>query len=119
MIWMIGIGGALGAATRYVLGNWISKKSQKLSPFPVGTWIINWTGSFFLGLLAQLHLSNQIDEWLWFFAGVGFCGAYTTFSTFGNETITLIQSKKIKLAIIYVATSIIAGVIAATIGLII
>lgn len=117
MIWMIGIGGSLGAAARFILGNLIGKRSQKLYPFPIGTWIINITGSFLLGLIAQLHLTNQLSEWLWLFGGVGFCGAYTTFSTFGNETITLIQSSKIKLAIIYVVTSIIVGIISATIGL--
>ncbi|MEJ8767068.1 fluoride efflux transporter CrcB [Oceanobacillus sp. HCA-5259] len=117
MIWIIGIGGSLGAVARFILGNLISKKSQELYPFPIGTWIINITGSFLLGLLAQLHLANQIGEWLWLFGGVGFCGAYTTFSTFGNETITLIQSNKVKLAVIYVITSIIAGVVSATIGL--
>ena len=82
----------------------------------MGTWIINITGSFLLGLITQLYLTNLINEWLWFFSGVGFCGAYTTFSTLGNETITLIQSNKIKLATIYVVTSIILGVISAMIG---
>ena len=116
MIWMIGIGGSLGAAARYLLGNLIRKGTQKIDPFPIGTWIINITGSFILGVLAQLHLTNQISDWLWYFAGVGFCGAYTTFSTFGNETITLIQTNKLKLAAIYVVTSIIFGVISAMIG---
>ena len=116
MIWMIGIGGSLGAAARYLLGNLIRKGTQKIDPFPIGTWIINITGSFILGVLAQFHLTNQISDWLWYFAGVGFCGAYTTFSTFGNETITLIQANKLKLAAIYVVTSIIFGVISAMIG---
>ena len=116
MIWMIGIGGSLGAAARYLLGNLIRKGTQKIDPFPIGTWIINITGSFILGVLAQFHLTNQISDWLWYFAGVGFCGAYTTFSTFGNETITLIQTNKLKLAAIYVVTSIIFGVISAMIG---
>ncbi|WP_449355671.1 fluoride efflux transporter CrcB [Virgibacillus natechei] len=116
MIWVIGIGGSLGAAVRFILGNMISTGTQKVKPFPVGTWIINITGSFLLGFITQLYLSNHISEWLWFFGGVGFCGAYTTFSTFGNEAITLIQSNKIKLATIYVVTSIMVGVISATIG---
>ena len=116
MIWMIGIGGSLGAAARYLLGNLIRKGTQKIDPFPIGTWIINITGSFLLGVLTRFHLTNQISDWLWFFAGVGFCGAYTTFSTFGNETITLIQTNKLKLAAIYVVTSIIFGVISAMIG---
>lgn len=117
MIWIIGIGGSLGAATRFLLGNLISRKSRKIYPFPTATWIINMTGSFLLGFMAQLHLANQISEWLWLFGGVGFCGAYTTFSTFGNEAITLIQSNKVKLALIYVVTSVIVGILSAMIGL--
>lgn len=118
MIWLIGIGGSIGAAARYLLGNFMSKK-KKLSPFPLGTLVINITGSFLLGLLANLHLSNDISDWVWFFVGVGFCGAYTTFSTFGYETITLLQSNKIIFAGIYVITSVILSIITASIGFII
>jgi CrcB protein len=110
---MIGIGGSLGAAFRFIIGYLIT---QKENTFPVGTWIVNMTGSFLFGLITHAYLSNEISEGLWFFWGVGFCGAYTTFSTFGNEAIMLIQSNKIKLACLYVVTSIIGGVISATIG---
>lgn len=114
MIWIVGAGGSLGAAARYLLGNLVNRKMQK--SFPVGTWVINITGSFLLGFIAQLHLANQISEWFWLFGGIGFCGAYTTFSTFGNETVTLILANKIKPAIIYIAASIIVGIISAVIG---
>lgn len=113
MIWLIGIGGALGAAMRYLIGNLICKKRY---PVPLGTWMINISGSFLLGLLHQLYLSNQIGEWLFLFGGVGFCGAFTTFSTFGYETIILINSGKIHLASVYVFSSIILSVISAWIG---
>ena len=116
MIWLIGIGGSLGAAARYLLGNYMNKK-KKLTPFPFGTWVINITGSFLLGLLANLHLLNEISDGVWFFAGIGFCGAYTTFSTFGYETITLLQSNKLKLACAYVLTSVILSIAAAGLGL--
>lgn len=116
MIWIIGIGGSLGAAARFIVGNIINKRTQKIYPFPIGTWLINITGSFLLGLITQLSLSNHIGESLLLFGSVGFCGAFTTFSTFGYETITLIQSNKIKLATIYVISSITVGVISAMIG---
>ncbi|MBT2618995.1 MULTISPECIES: fluoride efflux transporter CrcB [unclassified Bacillus (in: firmicutes)] len=119
MIWLIGIGGSLGAAARFLLGSFINNRAKKIHPFPLGTWVINITGSFFLGVIANLHLNSQISDWVWFFGGIGFCGAYTTFSTFGYETITLIQSNKIKLAIGYVTSSVIIGAVSATIGLII
>lgn len=119
MIWLIGIGGSLGATTRFLLGNFINKRAQRMYPFPMSTWVINISGSFLLGWIANLHLSYQVSDWVWFLFGVGFCGAYTTFSTFGYEAITLINQNKIKSAIIYTTTSVILGVISATIGLMI
>lgn len=116
MIWMIGIGGSLGSAARFLIGNLISKKTKNKYPFPLGTWIINIIGSFLLGFLTHLYFSNAIDERLFLFGGVGFCGAFTTFSTFGYETLTLIQSNYIKLAAIYVMSSIIVSIISAMIG---
>src|SRR5699024_5315787 len=112
MIWLVGMGGALGALARFMLGN-IKNKSG----FPIWTWIVNITGSFLLGFLTRLHLSGEISEWLWLFGGAGFCGAYTTFSTFGYETIRLIAQNKVKSAVIYVVTSVGAGIAAAVIGL--
>ena len=72
MIWMIGLGGSLGAAARFILGNFIIKRIQKVYPFPIGTWIINITGSFLLGLITQLYLANNNQRlvllfwWSWF-----------------------------------------------------
>ena len=112
MIFLIGTGGALGALARFMLGN-----IQNRYSFPAGTWVINITGSFLLGFLAQLHLAGHISAWLWLFGGAGFCGAYTTFSTFGYETIRLIAQNKVKSAVIYVVTSVAGGIAAAVIGL--
>ncbi|WHX98192.1 fluoride efflux transporter CrcB [Neobacillus sp. DY30] len=114
MIWLIGIGGSIGAACRYLLGDFIKKK--KPGHFPLGTWVINITGSLLLGILYKLHITNEISDWVWLFGGIGFCGAYTTFSTFGYETITLMQSNKKILAGLYVLTSLIVSIITAAIG---
>ncbi|MBA9027284.1 MULTISPECIES: fluoride efflux transporter CrcB [Bacillaceae] len=119
MIWLIGLGGSLGAATRFLLGRFITNKTQRVYPFPIGTWLINCTGSFLLGVLTSLHQTYQISDLVFAFFGVGFCGAYTTFSTFGHETITLIQANHIKLAVIYVITSVIIGTLSAWAGLVI
>lgn len=118
MIWLIGLGGSLGAAARFLLGNLIKNRVKSVHSFPIGTWVINVTGSFLLGLLANLHLTNQLSDWVWFFCGVGFCGAYTTFSTFGYETITLLQANRPKVASVYVITSLIVGAVFAIIGLV-
>jgi fluoride exporter len=116
LIWLIGIGGSLGAAARYLLGNLLSRK-KSYNRYPLGTLVINSTGSFLLGILAKLHLANDISDWIWFLVGVGFCGAYTTFSTFGYETITLLQSNKKILAGIYVLSSVVVSILMAALGL--
>lgn len=95
---LVALGGFCGSITRFYISN---KANQRL----IGTWIANITGSIFLGLIFHFYLSNLISEQLWLFLGVGFCGAYTTFSTFGNETLQLILAKRYKVAAYYVLSS--------------
>ncbi|WP_347564288.1 fluoride efflux transporter CrcB [Bacillus sp. MM2020_4] len=114
MMVFVGIGGIFGAISRFFLGSWITKKTS--STFPIGTWFINILGSFFLGLLAIFHIEKSIPEWAWLLVGTGFLGAFTTFSTFGYETIQLLQQKETKKALLYVTTSIVVGVLFAWIG---
>ena len=113
MIWLIGFGGSIGASVRYLLAGYLNKKSKQL---PLGTWTVNILGSFVLGMLAQYHLSHGISDGLWFFLGVGFCGAFTTFSTFGFETITFLQTKRINSAVMYVLASVLISIAASAIG---
>ncbi|GLY09479.1 fluoride efflux transporter CrcB [Pseudobacillus badius] len=113
MIWLIGFGGALGAGARFWLGGLLNNRAL----FPIGTWLVNMTGALLLGWLTSLYLAENISDELWFFAGAGFCGAYTTFSTFGYETIALIQEGKLTAAAIYLTVSVTAGCLAAAIGL--
>lgn len=95
---LVGIGGGFGSLLRY----YISLKCHKHF---IGTWIANISGSIFLGILVKLQLANSLSEGTWLFFGVGFCGGYTTFSTFGKETIQLIFDRKVITAIFYVFTS--------------
>lgn len=114
MIWLIGLGGSLGAAARYLLSAFIKKSNSRT--FPVSTWTVNIAGSFLLGLLANLHMAEDIGNGLWLFLGTGFCGAFTTFSTFGHEAISLLQSNRLKTAVVYVVTSVVVGIGAAAVG---
>lgn len=100
---LVAVGGFLGSIARY----YISLKTHKCL---IGTWTANITGSILLALLLRFYLNNSISEWLWVFLGIGFCGAYTTFSTFGNETLQLIIEKRYWLAIGYVLISLITSV---------
>lgn len=103
---IIGIGGFFGALTRFYLGKLIAH------PYPWATFFINITGSFALGLLFAL----QPNDWIWQFIGLGFLGAYTTFSTFGFECLQLLEQKKWQQAIFYICTTVLFGLLFATLG---
>jgi fluoride exporter len=114
MIFTVGAGGALGAAARFLLGT-VVKKMVKLD-FPTGTWIINLTGSTLLGILTGLYVTESISENMWLFSGVGFCGAYTTFSTFGTEIMSFLEQERYVPAIVYIVSSVTLGVLFAAAG---
>jgi CrcB protein len=106
------LGGAIGTAARYELGRWISAQEWvQNSGFPVGTFVINVTGSFILGmtLVAIGHLRGDMGEDFRLLIGIGFCGGYTTFSTFEWETYTLVRDGSWRLASAYVFGSVVAG----------
>ena len=115
MIWLIGLAGMAGTLARFYVG----KRMQALTGnrFPWGTWLINLTGSYVLGLLFGLHAEHRIPEWAWLAFGIGFCGAYTTFSTFGYETLQLLTNRQPGRAVFYVLGSVVPGVLLAWLGL--
>lgn len=89
----VGIGGFLGANARYWLGGWIQERWG--TEFPWSTFVINVTGSFILGLFVTLVSERYIIRnilALRLLIAIGFVGAYTTFSTFELETLTLVQT---------------------------
>lgn len=101
---LVTIGGFFGSITRFYL-------SMLLNKHFIGTWIANMSGSILLGVLTSQHIAHMLPEWLWILIGIGFCGAYTTFSTFGNETLKLILEKKYLLAFSYVFASIVLTIL--------
>lgn len=102
MIGLIGLAGALGTMFRFIVG----KQLQTKSNFPFGTWVINLTGSFVLGMLFSFKENHLISPSLWLILGTGFCGGYTTFSTFNYETLQLFVSKKSITGFVYLLGSI-------------
>lgn len=104
---LIGVGGGLGAVTRYLLGSFIGKKGE----FPLATLVINVIGSFLLGLL-----SGHMNDTLEYLLCIGFLGGFTTYSTFGYEAVNLILKKEYLLAALYVVSSILVSFIACYIG---
>ncbi|MDR3543821.1 MAG: fluoride efflux transporter CrcB [Desulfosporosinus sp.] len=114
-ILVIALGGALGALSRYGLGFWISSKWNQ--GFPLGTFIINITGAFLLGFLNILFIEKLTISPLWRLGiGVGFLGAYTTFSTFTYEALMLIEGGSLLTAGLYTLFSVIIGFTGVALG---
>ncbi|HEY3415182.1 MAG TPA: fluoride efflux transporter CrcB [Armatimonadota bacterium] len=115
---VVALGGGGGAVARYVLGGWISVRAGP--GFPWGTLVINASGSFVLCLLATLALERFTLSRTWFIAlGVGFCGGYTTFSTFSYETLRLAAEGSWARAGYNVVASVAAGILAGLLGILV
>ena len=112
---LIGLGGFIGAILRYSVSGFVQGWS-KGNPFPIGTLAVNILGCFVIGLLSQLAESHGLfspeTRSLLF---IGFLGAFTTFSTFGNDTMNLLQSTP-WLSITNVSAHIMLGLIAVWAG---
>lgn len=109
MIWLM-VGGAVGTLARYWVGRWAGAQPWGQS-FPAGTFIVNVLGSFILGAAAVVILERLPPEYAgWFLlVGTGFCGGFTTFSTFEWETYQLVRSGAWWMALANVFSSVLAG----------
>lgn len=108
---LVALGAAVGAPLRYLLDRFVQARHD--SGFPWGTFTVNITGSTILGFLVGLPADSTLAA----LAGTGFCGALTTYSTFGYETLHLHETGKTTLAIFNTFGSIFAGLGAAYCGL--
>ena len=114
-ILLVGTGGFLGSALRYLIYQFIQNKF--ISAFPFGTLGVNIAGCFAIGLMiASLERGNLPAEWRLFLA-TGICGGFTTFSAFSGETTTLLRDGNLLHAFLYVAASVLLGIASTFLGI--
>ena len=106
---------AVGAPARYLLDTFV--QSRHRTEFPWGTTLVNLSGSFVLGLITGLALYHGLHDDAKLVLGTGFCGAYTTFSTFAFETLRLAEGGSSRLAIRNVVVNTGGGLVFAGLGL--
>lgn len=114
---LIGAGGFLGSIARY-LGSILGNKLIPTETFPVGTLLVNILGCFLIGLIYGLFEKQNwmTPEWR-FFLATGFCGGFTTFSTFSHESFTLLNNGYYGQLALYIGLSIVLGIAFAFFGL--
>lgn len=113
---IIGLGGFTGAILRYGLNNLVQTSTQNLA-FPLGTLVINLLGCIVMGALSQLvesfgFFSSETRSFIF----VGLLGAFTTFSTFGNESVNLLRDGNHLLSFLNIGLHIILGIGAIWLG---
>ena len=101
---LIALGGAAGSLLRYVVGRVVQGMSA--SGFPIGTMFVNVSGCFIIGILVRQFMNVQLSPELRALLIVGFCGGFTTFSTFSAETLGLIEGGEYARATGYVILSV-------------
>ena len=111
---LVMIGASIGAPSRWLLDQTISSRNARA--FPLGTWTINIIGSLLLGFIVAASAFGPATVTLVALAGTGFCGGFTTFSTFGFETIRLAEEGSPFEAGLNVVSSLAVGLVAAAAG---
>ncbi len=115
-LFFVGIGGFFGAVLRYLISGYIQDLSHRID-FPYGTLAVNVVGCFLIGVLSQLvELQFEITAEVRLLLMVGVLGSFTTYSTFSNETITLLQDQRAALALINIGLHLVLGLSAVLAG---
>ncbi|MGS0747510.1 fluoride efflux transporter CrcB [Halpernia sp. GG3] len=107
------LGGGLGSVLRFLVSNY-TEKLMNIREFPFGTFTVNIIGCFLIGLLSAYFL--KVDNYLKFLLITGFCGGFTTFSTFSAENFSLWQNGSYFTLIFYVLASVTIGLFAVFAG---
>ncbi|MEV1294957.1 fluoride efflux transporter CrcB [Pseudonocardia sp. NPDC049635] len=109
---LVGVGAAVGAPLRYLADAAVRSRFDPV--FPWATFAVNAAGSFLLGAL--LGAAGMLPPEIGALLGTGFCGALTTYSTFGYELVALAERRAGRTALVYLAGSAVSGIVAAAAG---
>jgi CrcB protein len=115
LIWYVAAGSAAGGVARFVLSTAIQDRAG--SPFPVGTFVVNLTGSIALGFVLRYALGTSVSPEMRVLLTTGFLGGYTTFSTFSYESVALIERGDYSRALAYVLLSVMLALIGTLAGM--
>lgn len=114
----VAVGGAIGACTRYLVSLWAV--SRLGSEFPFGTLLVNVVGCFIIGIFMTLTTERLLVSPYWrLILAVGFLGGMTTFSSFGYETLRLVDSANMVPAIANIALNLFVGLLATWLGIVV
>ena len=112
---LVFIGGGIGSVLRYLSGIWIYRMYP--TPWPLSTWMVNIVGSFLIGIVYGLVIAeNQVGELHKLLFMTGFCGGFTTFSSFSYENLMLLQDGAYLRFVIYAVSSLIVGILMVFLG---
>lgn len=115
LVLLIGAGGFIGSSLRYLISLFVQNKV--LTTFPFGTFVVNILGCFLIGAVYALSDRGNLGaEWRLFLA-TGILGGFTTFSSFSNETVSMMRDAQYGSALLYVGSSVILGLLATFLGI--
>lgn len=113
-MWLVGMGGFLGSSLRFLV-YYLAERYWGNS-FPWGTFIVNIAGCFLIGLLYGLWIRTSLSDTgsrIWI---AGFCGGFTTFSAFSNDSLRLLQQNYLVAFMLYTSASVVLGLLATYTG---
>lgn len=114
-ILLVGLGGSIGSILRYLCQRWFNETYPQ--PFPWGTFVVNLAGCFLIGVIyAASEKTTVLSPQARLFLATGFCGGFTTFSTFAFENMSLLRGGDITYFLLYTIGSIVLGILSVFAG---